>query len=194
MEKKYSLQIIAGKYKGKKLSIPSKSITRSSKSIIRGSVFDTLQFDIIDSNFVEVFAGSGSIGIEAMSRGAKKTFFIEKDREAFNILNDNLKIADDSDYEVLFGDSFEKIDEIIDILKNNNETSYFYLDPPFPIRDNMKNIYDKIIEMIEMIPSEIVKLIIIEHMSSIQFPENIKNFQQIKTKKFGKTSLSYYTR
>ncbi|MEJ5168057.1 MAG: RsmD family RNA methyltransferase, partial [Arcobacteraceae bacterium] len=52
--------IIAGKYKGKKIELPSLEVTRSSKSILKGSLFDTLQQDVIDTVFIEGFGGSGS--------------------------------------------------------------------------------------------------------------------------------------
>ena len=191
-EDNYKLKIIGGKFKGKNLIIPSDSTTRSSKSIIRGSVFDTLQFDIIDSNFVEVFAGSGSIGIEAISRGAKDTYFIERDNQAFKILKENLKITDNSNATVLFGDSFEKINEIILKLEEKNEKAYFYIDPPFPIREDMDGIYDRIIEMIKLIPSNVIEMVIIEHMTLVKFPDDIAKLKQTKSKKFGKTSLTYY--
>jgi len=73
----FRTQIIGGEFKGKFIEIPNISTTRSSKSILKESLFNTLQFDIIDKNFVEVFSGSGSIGLEALSRGAKKCYFIE---------------------------------------------------------------------------------------------------------------------
>ncbi|MBD3797895.1 MAG: RsmD family RNA methyltransferase, partial [Campylobacterales bacterium] len=79
---KFTKKIIAGKYKGKVLELPSKTTTRSSKAIVLESFFNTLQFDVIESNFVEVFSGSGSIGLEALSRGAKKIYFMEKDTDA----------------------------------------------------------------------------------------------------------------
>ena len=52
-------KIISGKYKGKTLKLPSMSTTRSSKSIVLESFFNTIQFDVIDANFVELFSGSG---------------------------------------------------------------------------------------------------------------------------------------
>ena len=64
-------KIISGKFKNKVLKLPSKTTTRSSKAIVLESFFNTIQFDIIDATFVEVFSGSGSIGLEALSRGAK---------------------------------------------------------------------------------------------------------------------------
>ena len=70
-------KIIAGKYKGKTLKLPSKVTTRSSKGIVLEAFFNTLQYEIIDAVFVEVFSGSGSIGLEALSRGARQLFFME---------------------------------------------------------------------------------------------------------------------
>ena len=83
-------KIIAGKYKGKILELPSLDVTRSSKARLKESLFNVLQFDIIDKIFIESFAGSGSIGLEAISRGAKRAYFIEKDRNSYQILLKNL--------------------------------------------------------------------------------------------------------
>ncbi|NOR55630.1 MAG: 16S rRNA (guanine(966)-N(2))-methyltransferase RsmD, partial [Sulfurovum sp.] len=66
----FTTTITGGEYKGKKVEIPDIFTTRSSKGILKESLFNTLQFDIMDKNFVEVFSGSGSIGLEALSRGA----------------------------------------------------------------------------------------------------------------------------
>jgi len=65
-------KIVAGRFKNKVLKLPSKTTTRSSKAIVLESFFNTVQFDIIDATFVELFSGSGSVGLEALSRGAKK--------------------------------------------------------------------------------------------------------------------------
>ena len=54
-------KIVAGKYKNKIINLPSSDTTRSTKSIMKESLFDTLQFDVVDENFVEVFGGSGSM-------------------------------------------------------------------------------------------------------------------------------------
>ena len=59
--------ISAGKYKHQKIYLPSLQSTRSTKSILKGSFFDTFQNDIIDKAFVEVFGGSGSMGLEALT-------------------------------------------------------------------------------------------------------------------------------
>ena len=191
--KKLTKKIIAGKFKGKTLELPSKTTTRSSKAIVLESFFNTLQFDIIDANFVEVFSGSGSIGLEALSRGAKKIYFMEKDRDALGVLKKNIAQTDSTKCEVFGGDSFENINAVIASLKRAGEDAYFYIDPPFSYREGMEDIYDKTIALIENLPQEQVKMIIIEHMSALNLPEAIGKYQAKKKKKFGKTTLSYFT-
>jgi 16S rRNA (guanine966-N2)-methyltransferase len=188
---KLTKKIIAGKYKGKTLELPSKTTTRSSKAIVLESFFNTLQFDVIDSNFVEVFSGSGSIGLEALSRGAKKIYFMEKDRDALKVLKKNIAQTDPSKCEVFGGNSFENINSVVGSLKKMGEDAYIYIDPPFSYREGMEDIYDNTMKLIENLPKEVVKLIIIEHMSTLEIPEQIGIYTTKKTKKFGKTSLTY---
>jgi 16S rRNA (guanine(966)-N(2))-methyltransferase RsmD len=185
-------KIIGGKYKGKKIKLPPLSVTRSSKSILRESLFNTLQQDIAGKNLVEVFAGSGSIGLEAISRGAKKVFFIEKNHLSFKILTENLKKIDASKGMIFLGDAFEKLFLITEILKKQNEKAYFYFDPPFMIREENEDIYQKIKFLIRDIPEKIVIGIIIEHMSSFDFGYKIGKYVLNKKKKFGKSSISFY--
>ncbi len=185
-------QIIAGEYKGKKLELPDLEVTRSSKSIIRESFFNRLQFDIIDVPFVEFFGGSGSIGLEALSRGASKVYFFEKDDRSFDTLKRNIKSLNPAKCEAVKGDVFENFPELLARLKKAKEEVYFYADPPFSIRDGMDDIYDRTIKMIASIPSDIVALVAIEHMTGLELPESIGDLVCVKSKKFGKTTLSYF--
>lgn len=192
MAKTFTKKIISGKYKGKTLKLPSMSTTRSSKSIVLESFFNTIQFEVIDANFVELFSGSGSIGLEALSRGAKRIYFMERDRNALKILAENIEQTDPDACEIYRGDTFENIGAVVKRLRNLNEEAYFYIDPPFSIREGHEEIYKKMIELMAKLPTEVVKLIIVEHMTGLELPDMIGPFNKIKSKKFGKTSLSYF--
>ncbi|MDD5051677.1 MAG: 16S rRNA (guanine(966)-N(2))-methyltransferase RsmD [Sulfuricurvum sp.] len=185
-------KIIAGKFKGKTLKLPSKETTRSSKAIVVESFFNTLQFDIIDAVLVEVFSGSGSIGLEALSRGAKKIIFMEKDRDAIKALRENIAQTDPSACEIYDGDSFLNISTVKKRLNALGGGAFIYVDPPFSYREGMEEIYDKTIDLIASFPLELANLIIIEHMSTLELPESIGHFNRLKSKRFGKTSLTYY--
>lgn len=188
----FTSTISAGQYKGKKIEIPDIFTTRSSKSILKESLFNTLQFDIIDKNFVEVFSGSGSIGLEALSRGAGKAYFMEHNKIAFHCLENNAKGIDASHFHLFYGDSFEKFSLVYELVKKSKEKTYFYFDPPFATRDGMDDIYDKTIVLIESIEPDVCELVIVEHMTNLTMPESIGNLKQIKRKKFGRSSLTYY--
>ena len=189
--KKFTKKIISGKFKGKILKLPSKTTTRSSKTIVLESFFNTLQFEIIDANFVEVFSGSGSIGLEALSRGAKSIQFMEQDRDALKTLKENISQTDPNSCSVYGGNSFENINAVVAKLKKQGEDAYFYVDPPFSIREGMEEIYDKTMNLIKSLPQECVKMIIIEHMTGLEIADEIGVFHIIKSKKFGNTSLTY---
>ncbi len=184
--------IVSGKYKGKKLLLPSKETTRSSKTIVLESFFNTLQFDIVDSIFIELFSGSGSIGLEALSRGAKEIIFFERDKEAIKVLRENISQTDPSKCEIVVGDTFININQAVAKLQRNSARGYFYIDPPFSFRDGMDEIYNNMINLIKSLPADVVELVIIEHMSSLQLEPKIGVYELLKSKKFGNTTLSYY--
>lgn len=193
MSKNFKTKIIAGKFKGRFIEIPNTPTTRSSKNILKESLFNTLQFEIMGKNFVEVFAGSGSIGLEALSRGAKECYFIEQNRDVFALLEKNIEKLDSSRCTPIYGDSFEKFKTLLKKLEKDNIKTYFYFDPPFSIREGMEDIYEKSFKLIETINPKIAEMVIIEHISKEIMPETIGEFEKIKSKKFGKSSLSYYS-
>ena len=188
----YSVPIIGGALKGKMIDIPSVNTTRSSKSILRESLFNTLQYDIIGADFVEVFAGSGSIAIEAISRGASHAWCIERNREVFDILKGNIERLAEDKITPILGDSFDEFPKVASMVSAESERVYYYFDPPFSIREGMDDIYDKTISMIEGIEPSNCEAVIVEHMTAIDMPDKIGDYELHKKKKFGKSSLSYY--
>jgi len=188
----FTTTIIGGDFKGKKIEIPDISTTRSSKSILKESFFNTIQFEIIDKNFVEVFAGSGSIGLEALSRGAAECYFMEYNKIAFRSLETNIRQTDPSRCNAFYGDSFEKFSTVYEMAKRTGRKTYFYFDPPFSTRDGMDDIYDKTIALIESIDSDVCEMVVVEHMTNLDMPENIGSLVFTKRKKFGRSTMSYY--
>ena len=186
-------KIIAGKYKGKILDLPSLDVTRSSKAMLKESLFNVLQFDIIDKLFIESFAGSGSIGLEAISRGAKRAYFIEKDRNSYQILLKNCKAVDMEKCQTVQTDTFVQTPLILDFLVNSNDEIVLYIDPPFDYRDGMDDVYTKSFDMIKNIELDNIFIIVFEHVSSLEMPKVLGKFSLIKTKTFGKSALSYYS-
>lgn len=184
--------IVAGKYKGKKIDLPSLETTRSSKVIVKESYFNTIQFDVINCTLVEVFSGSGSVGLEALSRGANFVYFMEKDKAAFKTLSKNIQRVGANNCISIYGDSFENIEQVKKELAKSHLKAYFYVDPPFSFREGMEEIYNQMLHMLTSIPIEMVEMVTIEHMTGLELPKELGQLILKKTKKFGKTSLSHY--
>jgi 16S rRNA (guanine(966)-N(2))-methyltransferase RsmD len=189
MSRELSKKIVAGKYKNQIINLPSLDSTRSTKSIMKESMFNTLQFDIVGEEFIEVFGGSGSIGLEALSRGASHAYFFEIDKKAYSVLRQNCTRIAKNDTTCISGNSFEEFPKLI---KKLDKKTFFYFDPPFSIREGMEEIYENTIKLIEMIPEELSHLIIVEHMSKQKMPETIGVHTIKKIKKFGKSTITYY--
>lgn len=189
---KHQTAIIAGKYKGKKIDLPSMETTRSSKGIIKESYFNTIQFDVIDCSMVEMFSGSGSVGLEALSRGAEHVYFMEKDKAAFKTLSSNIRNLGIENATAIQGSSFETMAQVIKALSRGEKKAFFYVDPPFSFREGMEEIYDLTFKTLESIPLDIIEMITIEHMTGLKLPEKIGELRLKKSKKFGKTTLSHY--
>jgi len=196
MKNKVISKIVGGKYKNRVLELPSLEVTRSSKSILKESFFNVLQFDIIDTLFIEAFGGSGGIGLEALSRGAKHSYFCEINKNSFKILQNNCNAIEPESCTTLFGDTFEKIPNLLKQLEDQksvqNDDIILYLDPPFDIREGMTEIYENTFDIVREITNKNVVLVTFEHMTGLDMPESLGNFEKYKTKKFGKSSLTYY--
>lgn len=111
-------QISSGIYRGKKLALPALSSTRSTKSIVKGSFFDTWRAELRGAAFIECFGGSGAMALEALSNGAKNVYAIEKDVAAHKIMRKNFELFGLGANAIL-GDCFEKLPEILHELQAN---------------------------------------------------------------------------
>lgn len=180
--------IESGKYKGKKLLLPSLETTRSTKSIVKACVFNVLRQNLRDKIFIEAFGGSASMAAEALSNDALKAYAIELDKNAYKIALENAKNIDEN-LEIIHANTFEFLPKLIENSKNE---IILYLDPPFDIREGFDRIYEKIYHLLENLKLNNLFCIVLEHNSTIKTPINIQNFTKNKEKKFGSTSLSFY--
>lgn len=98
------MRVIAGKYKGRKLNSPINNDVRPTTDKVKEAIYNILQGEVEDSYVLDMFAGSGGLGIEAISRGAKKVFFCENNSKALDLLVSNLAFCEKGSYEIFKGD------------------------------------------------------------------------------------------
>lgn len=152
------MRIISGNFKKKKLILPDPKVTRPLRDYIKESLFNLLahskllNFKISQSTILDIFSGSGSFGIECLSRGSSKVFFIEKEKKIIEILKKNLQndILDDN-YKI-FNQDFTNIN-----LKNSvkDKIDLVFIDPPFKF-NFFKEIFIKLKDLSEQIAQSII--------------------------------------
>ena len=128
------MRIISGKLKGKKISFINSSITRPLRDYVKENIFNIIlheknnKLKLDNANILDLYSGTGSFGIECLSRNANKVVFIEKDPTAFSILRKNvtsLKILENTEL------VFKNIEDHIYILNESNKFDIIFLDPPY---------------------------------------------------------------
>lgn len=170
--------ITGGKYKGQKIQAPDEKLTRPTLSKVRQGVFNTL-FSLIgefeDKTFLDLFGGSGIIGLEALSRGFKEVNVIEKNPKVAQILKYNYsKLGLKPNLKI--GDSIK----IITTLKNIYDV--IYIDPPY-----YSGVYTEIFKAFNQSNTDNT-IFIAEHSEAL----NIEGYELIKQKNYGGKFVSYY--
>lgn len=121
------MRVIAGKYRGKKLKEFSLLSTKPTLDRVKESLFSSIQFDLIGATVLDLFAGTGALGIESLSRGAGSVDFVDASNEAIKIINDNLKGIDGS-FKVTKSDYSTYLSSA---LNQGKKYDIVLLDPPF---------------------------------------------------------------
>ena len=126
------IKIRGGKYLHRQLKQPSLEITRSTKDVCKEGMFNSLG-NIFDYSFLDLFGGSGSIGIEAYSRGANPVYINDKNKEAYKIILENLKSLSITDIKIFNLDYLN----MLSLLKDRNiKFDIIFLDPPYKMEIN----------------------------------------------------------
>jgi len=118
------MRIISGKYRGKKLKEFNLDSTKPTTDMVKESIFNLIQFDVLNAVVLDLFAGTGALGIEAISRGAKLTTLVDCNNAAIKIINENLKNIE-GDYKVYNSDYKSFLN------KNKEKYDLVFLDPPY---------------------------------------------------------------
>jgi 16S rRNA (guanine966-N2)-methyltransferase len=181
------MKIISGIYKGRKLKFIKDKEIRPTKDIVREAIFDTLREWIVNKKVLEIFAGSGILGMEAISHGAKKITFIEKDKKCIKVIKENIENLGVEKYcGLIKGDCEYEIEKL-----ENMKFDLIIGDPPyeFPI-SKLERIMQKIIEL------NILKkrgIMVIEHQFKRELPF-VEGLEIIKKRKYGRACLTYFRR
>ncbi len=173
------MNIVGGEFKGRKLQSPKGDRTRPTSGMLRKAVFDICRNEIEGAAFLDLFAGTGAMGLEALSRGANLAVFIDKDKKAIECIKANiatLKVEDRA--KVIMGDVLSAVKRL------DTPFTIIYIDPPY--------------DLAYLIP-EILNLIVTKNKQALIFVEEgtpsslkIEEFTSLlhkDTRKFGNSLL-----
>jgi 16S rRNA (guanine966-N2)-methyltransferase len=184
------MKILSGKLKGKNFYMPSG--IRPTQGLTRKAIFDLLGHDLSGVDFLDLFAGSGAVGLEAISHGAQFVTFVEKDAKCLETIEENLRILglqnrleDKIRYEILTYDAFPSL-KLLD--KRGKKFHAVFLDPPYG-----EGLAKKALK--SLVAYDILHpdcYIIAEHSKREILPESEGRFFLIKQRNYGKACLSVY--
>ena len=175
------MRIVAGKYKRTPLKTLDSLDTRPTKDMVKEALFSSIQITEGD-RFLDLFAGCGAIGIEAISRGASRVVFNDANRDACAVIKENLeKIKEKAQ---IYNEDYEMC-----LFKlNEMPFDYIYLDPPYAFNE-----YGKIFELIEKYHVLSGKgIIIAEVRKDVDLKERYGSLSLYKERRYGIAKLLYY--
>jgi 16S rRNA (guanine966-N2)-methyltransferase len=180
------LRVIAGEYRGRRLDRIEGMDIRPTSDKVKGSLFNILGDSVIDSAFLDLFGGTGGIGIEALSRGAEHVVFIDTDIKSIKVLKGNLEHLNIIDnVEVLNTDYSTGISKLYN---NNKKFDIIFIDPPYSVGLAQN-------ALVEIDKHPILAqsgLIIVEHDSKDEMPSSQGKLYMYRSKQYGNTTLSFY--
>lgn len=181
------MRIIAGQFRSRKLEAPPGLATRPTSDRLRETLFNVLAPGLADSVFVDLYAGSGAVGIEAISRGARQVYFAECDRKAVRTLRDNLKsLAIEDGYEVMERETITAL-RLLD--SQAVRCDVVFLDPPYGFHGAYEQVLGFLSQSRLLHPESMV---IAEHDKHFDPGDTAGALRRYRVLKQGDAVLSFY--
>jgi 16S rRNA (guanine966-N2)-methyltransferase len=178
--------IISGKYKGRSISVPA-TVTRPTSSRVREAVFSSLLSTVGSFEalvVLDLFAGSGALGLEALSRGAAVAYFVENDRFALGCIEENAKSL--GEYHI----SVQKADVLglVDSPANNTPADLVFIDPPYALPDEQVVLLLESLAANRWLSDGAVVVVERSSKSAVDWPQG---YDPMVNKSYGDTAIWY---
>ena len=175
------MRVITGSARGRRLVTPEGLDTRPTTDKVKEAVCSAIQFDFSGAKVIDLFAGSGQMAIEAMSRGARHATLLDTDQNAVSCISENVRACGFKENTVIL-----KTDAFAYLQRCREEFDIAFLDPPY-----RKNILPEILPELakHMSPHGIM---VCEHEPELQLPDKILGYDLQRQKKYGKITVSIY--
>lgn len=181
------MRVIAGQFKSRKLRTLRGIATRPTSDKLRETLFDILGATVEGSVLVDLFAGTGAVGIEAISRGAERAVFVERYAPAAELIRENMKsLGIGSQGEILKMDAMRGLEKLA---AQRSSADFIFLDPPYARADE----YEKVLEFIgASVLLSAGGLVIAEHARKVELPLFAEALERRRVVVQGDSALSFY--
>lgn len=178
------MKVLSGIYKGRKLLPPKDLKIRTTGAMVKEAVFGKLQFEIAGSGFLDLFGGSGAIGIEALSKNAEEVVIADSSAKAIKLIRDNLTRID-ADCTVLQGDYKAILKQL-----QGRKFDFIYADPPYALE-----IIDDILDLAyEFDVIKVGGIVIYEHLREKVLNYKHNHYILMDEKHYSSVTVSYLKR
>ena len=193
------MRVIAGTFKGRRLITPKGDrLVRPTADRVKESVFSILREQVVGANFLDLCAGTGSMGIEALSRGAKHVTFLEQDARCIGIIERNLGICgllaeSEARHCLLRRDVVKGISSLG---KRSAVFEVIYFDPPYGVGFvNGSQLYTDCLELLaEGSLLRVGGVLLVEHAKQYVVPDAVGSLKRHRQARYGDTVVSFYTK
>ena len=180
------MRVISGKFKGRRLKGPQGTGLRPTGDRLKETLFNILGPGVVDSVVLDVFAGAGAIGIEALSRGAREIVFIDSGSEGPRLIRENLELCGvDRGYRIIEQDVFMALRALA---RRQFRADIVFFDPPYdwkPYRDLLDILFKKVLVTGS-------SRVVIEHYRKADLPETAEEYVRSRVVRQGDHWLSFY--
>ena len=181
------MRVVAGKYRSRVLKTLRGLRLRPTSDRLRETLFNILGPTIEGSTFVDVYAGTGAVGIEALSRGAREAIFIEKHAAAAHLVRRNLEsLGIGAEADLLVADAVRGLQLLV---ARRSHANFIFLDPPYANEEE----YERALDFLDRAPLLTPGgLIIVEHAKRMSLPERLEELERVRVIEQGDAALSFY--
>ena len=184
------MRIIAGKFRSRQLKSIKGLALRPTSDRLRETLFNVLGDLVAGSCFVDLFAGTGAIGIEALSRGAREAVFIEKHAPAVALIRKNLESLEiQRGFRILQQDAWHALERLAGETPIRAKVDLLFLDPPYAEKSQYAEVLSSLGNSAILAPDAVV---IAEHLRALDLPASFGKLEQVRVLRQGDAALSFY--
>lgn len=177
------MRIVAGDYKGRRLFAPNNNKVRPTTDKVKEAIFSMLSYRTEDAVVIDLFAGTGNLGLEALSRGAARVYFGDNARSSLALIKQNVALCGAEEKSIIFSGDYAEV-----LSRIKEKVDIVFLDPPYG-KELIEDCFARIADATLLQEDGII---IAEHDSAELFPDVLAGFSKRKEKRYGRITVSVY--